>query len=128
LAVSGGRKVLLYNDRPQSFNKRLIVQAEKPNLIRRQGFLFQPRTRSHNTFAACVCGKDNHACLDCSQVLPHSVAQHQYGVCAMKDKVIHCRVTEKQHKAIKEAAEAAGISITAFVVRAALSGSQPASH
>lgn len=39
----------------------------------------------------------------------------------MKDKVIHCRVTDEQHKAIKEAADAAQMSITAFVVHAAIS-------
>ena len=38
----------------------------------------------------------------------------------MKTKVIHCRLTENQHSAIIEAAKAAGMSITEFVLRAAL--------
>lgn len=38
----------------------------------------------------------------------------------MKTKVIHCRATEQEHKAISEAAKAEGLSITKFVMRAAL--------
>ena len=56
------------------------------------------------------------------------VLRNTYMECAMKPNVIHCRVTEEQHKAIKAAAEAAGLSITAFVIRAALSESPSASR
>lgn len=38
-----------------------------------------------------------------------------------KDRVIHCRLTEAEHEAIKAKAEAAGLSITQLVIRAALS-------
>jgi len=37
-----------------------------------------------------------------------------------KDKVIHCRVTQEQQAQIAQAAADAGLSITQFVVRAAL--------
>lgn len=39
-----------------------------------------------------------------------------------KDKVIHCRVTTEQQSAIATAAQGAGLSITQYVIRAALSG------
>jgi len=39
-----------------------------------------------------------------------------------RDKIIHCRLTSEQHAAIKAAAEAANLSITQYVVRAALAG------
>lgn len=35
-------------------------------------------------------------------------------------KTIHCRLTEAEHASIKEKAEAAGLSITKYVVRAVL--------
>jgi len=38
----------------------------------------------------------------------------------MKNKVIHCRVTEDQQKAIAAAAADAGVSITQYVLTAAL--------
>jgi uncharacterized protein (DUF1778 family) len=38
-----------------------------------------------------------------------------------RDKIIHCRLTAEEHAAIKAAADAAGMSITAYVVKAALS-------
>lgn len=38
----------------------------------------------------------------------------------MKTKVVHCRVTEDQHKTILDAAAKAGLSVTQFVLRAAL--------
>jgi len=38
-----------------------------------------------------------------------------------KDKVIHCRVTADQQQAIAAAAAGAGLSITQYVIRAALS-------
>ncbi|TQE95451.1 MAG: DUF1778 domain-containing protein [Spiribacter salinus] len=37
-----------------------------------------------------------------------------------KNKVIHCRVTPAEHAAISMAAKDSGVSITQFVVRAAL--------
>jgi uncharacterized protein (DUF1778 family) len=37
-----------------------------------------------------------------------------------RDKIIHCRLTSEEHAAIKAAADAAGMSITAYVVKAAL--------
>jgi len=37
-----------------------------------------------------------------------------------KNKVIHCRVTPSEHEAIAMAAQDAGLSITGFVIRAAL--------
>jgi len=37
-----------------------------------------------------------------------------------KSKIIHCRVTPSEHEAIAESARAAGLSITKFVIRAAL--------
>jgi len=39
-----------------------------------------------------------------------------------KDKVIHCRVTTEQQSAIATAAKGAELSITQYVIRAALSG------
>jgi predicted HicB family RNase H-like nuclease len=62
-------------------------------------------------------------CMICPIVLHNTLKDG-----AMKEKVIHCRVTEDQHKAIKEAADQAGMSITNFVVRAAISRLPPASH
>jgi uncharacterized protein (DUF1778 family) len=41
-----------------------------------------------------------------------------------KTKVIHCRVTEDKHKAIAEAAQKAGQSITQFVVATVLAQTQ----
>jgi uncharacterized protein (DUF1778 family) len=41
-----------------------------------------------------------------------------------KTKVIHCRVTEAEHKAIAEAAMAKGVSITRFVVLTVLAKTQ----
>ena len=38
-----------------------------------------------------------------------------------KKRILHCRFTEAEHQAIKDKAEAAGLSITQLVVRAALS-------
>ena len=38
----------------------------------------------------------------------------------MKNKVIHCRVTEDQQKAIASAAAASGVSITQYVLTAVL--------
>jgi uncharacterized protein (DUF1778 family) len=38
----------------------------------------------------------------------------------MKSKVIHCRVTDDQHKTILDAAAKAGLSVTQFVLRAVL--------
>lgn len=37
-----------------------------------------------------------------------------------KSKVIHCRVTDDQHKTIAELAQSNGVSITEYVTRAAL--------
>lgn len=37
-----------------------------------------------------------------------------------RDKTIHCRLTAEEHAAIKAKADAAGLSITQFVVRAVL--------
>ena len=37
-----------------------------------------------------------------------------------RDKTIHCRLTAEEHAAIVAKAEAAGLSLTQFVVRAAL--------
>ena len=37
-----------------------------------------------------------------------------------RSKIIHCRVTPSEHEAIAEAAREVGLSITKFVIRAAL--------
>lgn len=42
----------------------------------------------------------------------------------MKTKTIHCRLTEADHQTILEAAAKAGLSITQFVIRAALGQKQ----
>ena len=42
----------------------------------------------------------------------------------MRNKVIHCRLTEAEHDAIKAKADAAGISITQLVLRAVLEEKQ----
>lgn len=39
-----------------------------------------------------------------------------------RDKTIHCRLTTAEHDAIKAKAEAAQVSITKYVIRAALKG------
>jgi uncharacterized protein (DUF1778 family) len=41
-----------------------------------------------------------------------------------KDKVIHCRVTGDEHAAITSAAQAAGLSVTQFVISAAKAQAQ----
>lgn len=47
---------------------------------------------------------------------------------APKSKVIHCRVTDDEHKAILAAAERAGLSITQYVLFAALGEAQSTSR
>jgi len=37
-----------------------------------------------------------------------------------KTKVLHCRVTQEQHQAVYQAAKAAGVSMTQYVLAAVL--------
>jgi uncharacterized protein (DUF1778 family) len=51
------------------------------------------------------------------------VAKHKDNTMT-RDKTIHCRLTAEEHAAIKAKADAAGLSITQFVVRAVLAQTQ----
>jgi len=43
-----------------------------------------------------------------------------------KTKVLHCRITQEQHQAVYQAAKAAGVSMTQYVLTAVLRAAQDA--
>lgn len=108
---------------PHRLHQHHPIRSIQPHIGRRQVLLPKPCPRVLDPLAAVTRGEHHRSRLDQFISPPYCVAKHKDNTMT-RDKTIHCRLTAEEHAAIKAKADAAGLSITQFVVRAALAQTQ----